>query len=174
MHKKLNQEKSIVLIGFMGAGKTTTGKEIARKFNRQFIDIDEQIEKYFNMPTTEIFKKHGEKVFRHTEKSLITKFCKEKGKVISVGGGAFLQEEVKQICLSESTVIFLNLSYESWKLRLSLLIDSRPILQGKNMDQIKELFQQRQPIYADHHIKINMDDLTVTEAVERIGEILNL
>ncbi|MFL6516899.1 MAG: shikimate kinase, partial [Bacillus sp. (in: firmicutes)] len=67
----LNRNKSIVFIGFMGVGKTTIGKMVANKLNRDFVDIDEQIEKEYNMPVSQIFSEFGEKVFREREKSLI-------------------------------------------------------------------------------------------------------
>lgn len=83
------REQSIVLIGFMGVGKTTIGKAVAKKLYRDFIDIDEEIEKKFNMPPSDIFKEYGESIFRQTEKELIIDSCKQKLKIISVGGGAF-------------------------------------------------------------------------------------
>jgi len=65
------REKSIVFVGFMGVGKTTIGKIVAKKLSRDFIDIDEVIEKEFGMPTTKIFEQFGEKTFREKEKSII-------------------------------------------------------------------------------------------------------
>lgn len=164
---KMNK-KSIVLIGFMGVGKTTIGKELATKLQRGFIDIDEEIEKIYQMKTVDIFKKHGEKEFRRTEKELIKDACTAEGKVISVGGGAFMQTETRNICMENAIVLFLDLSWESWKDRLSILVNSRPILQGKNSNEVKELFLNRQPIYEEHHIKIKLDDLSIQEAVEEI------
>lgn len=162
------REQSIVLIGFMGVGKTTIGKAVAKKLYRDFIDIDEEIEKKYNMPTSEIFKQYGENVFRQTEKEIIVDSCKQKLKIISVGGGAFLQDEVREACLSDCIIFFLDLSWESWKERISLLIDSRPVLQGKNIDQIKELFENRQPIYKEHHSRVVTDDLPVEEVADYI------
>ena len=152
----------------MGAGKTTIGKLVAEKLNRKFIDIDEEIEKEFNMPVPQIFKEFGEKVFRDKEKSLITDLCQQKNLIISVGGGAFLQEEIKTACLASAIVIFLDLSFESWKERISLIIDSRPVLQGKSIEEMKELFYSRQKIYADHHWKILTDNKTLEEIAEKI------
>src|SRR4051812_1123463 len=86
------REKNIVFIGFMGAGKTTIGKLVAKKLYRDFIDIDEKIEKEYNMPIPKIFAEIGEKAFREKEKELIQSQCDYKLKIISVGGGAFLQE----------------------------------------------------------------------------------
>ncbi len=88
------REKSIVFIGFMGVGKTTIGRLVAKKLYRSFIDIDEVIEQEYQMPVPEIFKTIGEKEFREKEKQLIQHYAQQKLKIISVGGGAFMQEEV--------------------------------------------------------------------------------
>ncbi|AXI09973.1 shikimate kinase [Oceanobacillus zhaokaii] len=166
------REKSIVMIGFMGVGKTTIGKAVAKRLYRDFIDIDEEIEKKFNMPTSDIFKQYGEKTFRETEKEIIIQSCKQKLKIISVGGGAFLQEEIRNACLSDCIVFFLDLSWDNWKERISLLIDSRPVLQGKNIEQIEELFNERQPIYSEHHSRVSTDNLVVDEVADYIAEAL--
>lgn len=166
------QGKSIVFIGFMGVGKTSIGKVAAEKLNREFIDIDEEIEKEYQMTTSDIFKKIGEKAFREVEMNMIAHYSNMKSKIISVGGGAFLQAETRKICLSKCTVYFLDLSWEAWQDRISLIIDSRPVLQGKSMEEMKELFYDRQSIYKDHHIKINTDNLSIDKVADAITDSL--
>jgi shikimate kinase len=168
------KDQSIVFIGFMGVGKTTIGKLVAKKLYRDFIDIDEEIEKEYQMPTSEIFKRFGEKAFREREKSLIIELSKRKMKVISLGGGAFLQEEIKQACLANCLVIFLDLSWENWKERLSLIMDSRPVLQGKSMEEIEELYYKRKEIYSVHHSRIETDNHKVEEIADYIVDSLKL
>lgn len=168
------REKSIVFIGFMGAGKTSVGQLVAKKLYRSFIDIDQEIEKEFGMPTSEIFKTVGEKTFREKEKNLIATFSKQKLKIISVGGGAFLQEEIRDICLANCIVFYLDISWKSWKERLNILIDSRPVLQGRSLEEIEELFNQRQNIYAFHNSKFNTDNLEVEEVADYLIESLKL
>ncbi|MGE8204874.1 shikimate kinase [Heyndrickxia sp. NPDC080065] len=167
-------EQNIVFIGFMGVGKTTIGEAVAKQLNRDFIDIDQAIEKEFQMPTTDIFKIHGEKVFREREKTLITEYCMSTGKVISVGGGAFLQEEIRTICMSHCIVIYLHLPWDAWKERLSLIIDSRPVLKGRTLEEMEELFYEREKIYASYHLKVETDQLTVDEITDHITELLKL
>jgi shikimate kinase len=168
------REKSIVFIGFMGVGKTTIGKLVAKKLYRDFIDIDEEIEKEYKMPVSQIFNKIGEKAFREREKSLITSICEKKLKIISVGGGAFLQEEIKKVCLDSCIVFYLDLSWEGWKDRISLIIDSRPVLQGKSIEEIQELFYKRKEIYSDHHSKVETDNQETEEIADYIVESLKL
>lgn len=166
------RNKSIVFIGFMGVGKTTIGKLVAKRLSRAFIDIDEKIEKEYKMPVSQIFIKHGEKTFRNKEKSLIMSSAEQQRKIISVGGGAFLQEEIKKVCLDTCLVIFLELSLEGWKERIPLIINSRPILHGKTIEEMEELFLKRQEIYADHHLKIDTDNKDAKEIAEQIVEEL--
>lgn len=166
--------QSIVFIGFMGVGKTTIGQKVARKLYRDFIDIDQEIEKEFSMPTTEIFKKFGEKAFREKEKSVIENLSQQQLKIISVGGGAFLQEDIRNICLSNCIVFYLDLSWEYWKERIGLLIDSRPVLQSRSLEEIEELFYTRQEIYSYHHSKVNTNDLDVDEVADFIVDSLKV
>lgn len=157
----------------MGAGKTTIGKLLAEKLNREFIDVDEEIEKEYKMPVSTIFEKYGERAFRDREKSIITDdLCKQKGLIISVGGGAFLQEEIRVSCLSSCIVIYLDLSLKGWKNRIGLIIDSRPVLQGKSIEEMEELFYKRQEIYSNHHLKISTDNKDVEEIANQLVDTL--
>lgn len=168
------REKSIVFIGFMGVGKTTIGQLVAKKLYRDFIDIDKEIEKEFGMPTSDIFKEIGEKAFREKEKELISLYSKKRLKVISVGGGAFLQDEIRKICLQNCIVFFLDLSWESWKERLSIIIDSRPVLQGLSIEDVRHLFNERQAIYSDHNSKLQTDNLDEEAVTDYVIESLKL
>lgn len=168
------KEKSIVFIGFMGVGKTTIGKLVAKKLFRSFVDIDDEIEKEYGMPTSEIFKQIGEKAFRQREKDIITELSKKKLLVISVGGGAFLQEDIREACLNNCVVFFLDLSWDYWKDRISLIIDSRPVLQGRSIESILELFNSRQEIYQYHHSKINTDNQAAEKIADYIVDSLKL
>jgi shikimate kinase len=167
-----NRDKSIVFIGFMGVGKTTIGKNVATKLNRNFIDIDEQIEKEYNRPVSQIFSEFGEKVFREREKGLIESLAEQQQIVISVGGGAFLQDEIRKTCLESCIVIFLDLSLEGWKDRIELIIDSRPVLKGKSIQEMEELFYKRQAIYVNHHLKISTDNKDAEIIASQIVEEL--
>lgn len=168
------REKNIIFIGFMGVGKTTIGKLVAEKLYRSFIDIDSEIETEFNMSIPDIFDKYGEKVFREKEKELILKHSNERLKVISIGGGAFLQEEIRDVCLRTSIVFLLDMSWESWEKRIDKLIDSRPILQNLSREGMRELFYKRQNIYAQHHLKYNTDHQSSEEVSDKIIESLEL
>ena len=172
MKNYLNQNKSIALIGFMGVGKTTLGKTLAKNLDYKPIDIDKEIVRKFNMPITDIFAQYGEDTFRETEKTMTIHWAKEKQNVLSLGGGAFLQNEIKQACLNHCIVIYLEMSWEYWKKRLGQLIDTRPLLQGKDINDIRNLFEQRIKQYQDFHLKVDIDGLSIEEGTKKLTKIL--
>lgn len=159
--------KSVVFIGFMGVGKTSIGQLVAQRLDRTFIDIDAEIENEYQMPVTEIFKKMGEKSFREKEKNMIKSYAKQKWMVLSLGGGAFIQEEIRETCIANCIVVHLDISWEAWKERLSLLVGSRPVLQGKTLEEMESLFDERQKFYKGHS-KIITDGLTEEAIADQI------
>jgi shikimate kinase len=166
-------QKSIVFTGFMGAGKTTIGKMIATALGRDFIDTDEEIETKYKLPASDIFKLFGEQTFREEEKKLVTSLCKEEMHVISLGGGAFLQEDLREVCMKNCIVIYLDITWEQWKERIPLILDTRPVLQGKSETEMKELFYKRKSIYSQHHFKINTGNQNPEGIAKSILEYLN-
>ncbi|MEK4147782.1 shikimate kinase [Robertmurraya sp. FSL W8-0741] len=168
------REKCIIFIGFMGVGKTTIGSEVAKKLYRDFYDVDVEIEKEYGMSVKEIFKTFGEEEFRKKEKEMIFKLCEQRLNIISLGGGAFLQSEIKERCLKDGIVFFLDLSWDSWKDRISLLIDSRPVLQGRTLEEIEDLFHSRQKIYSLHHSRVETDALEIEEIANYIVDSIKL
>lgn len=157
----------------MGVGKTTIGKLVAKKLYRTFVDIDEEIEKIHGMKTVEIFNEFGEKYFREFEKKTITDIVTQhKLQVISLGGGAFLNEEIRRLCLANCMVFNIDLSWDSWKERIDILIDSRPVLQNKSLDEIEKLFKERQDAYSYHNSKIQSDNLEPEKVADYIAEAI--
>lgn len=168
------REKSLVFIGFMGVGKTTVAQLVAKKLYRDFVDIDQEIEKEFGMPTTEIFSQIGEKKFREKERDYVLHYCKQPLKVISLGGGAFMQEEIRNACLEHSIVFYLDISWDSWKDRLHMLVDSRPVLQNRSIDDIEELFNARKSTYEEHNSKLKTDEFNKEEVATYIIDSVKL
>lgn len=171
---QVSLNRSLVFIGFMGVGKTTVGELVAEKLGVPFKDSDEEIVKAFDdKPIPEIFHTYGEPAFREKEKETITELIHAEKQVLSLGGGAFIQEEIRQKCLEEAIVIFLDMSFDAWKRRFPELIHTRPLLQTKSLVEIETLFAKRRSLYQDHHIRIMTDDITVEETAEQIFQELN-
>ncbi|MEC1736146.1 shikimate kinase [Bacillus mojavensis] len=169
------RERNIVLIGFMGVGKTTIGQLVAKKLYRDFIDIDQEIEKDLNMSIPEMFEKKGEDFFRKTEKEYILNLCHHtRFKIVSLGGGSFKQEEIRKCCLEHCLVLHLDLSWENWKQRANLLIESRPVLHNRSMDEMEQLFNERKVIYDKHNLKVETDNLAPEEIADYIVETLKI
>jgi len=85
-----------------------------------------------------------------------------------------MQEEIRKACLANCFVIYLDLSFENWKKRMNLIIDSRPVLQNKTIDEMEELFYKRQSAYSHHHLKVNTDHLNEEEAADYITDSLKI
>ncbi|MFM8423008.1 MAG: shikimate kinase, partial [Candidatus Fonsibacter sp.] len=101
--------KSLVLVGMMGTGKSTIGKEVAKKLKIEFIDTDILIENETNQTIAEIFKKNGEKYFRDLEEKIFLRIKNDKEKIISSGGGAFINESIRKKILKEYLSVWLNM-----------------------------------------------------------------
>lgn len=159
----------LFLVGFMGVGKTTIGERLAERMQREFKDSDAIIEQQFEMTAADIFRIHGEAHFRESEKQVIRELSmSEKPFVISLGGGAFIQEEVRETCLASGIVVFLELSWEAWVERLDLLIDTRPLLQKRSLEEVKALYISRKPYYEQSHLIVQTDGKTPDESVDEL------
>ena len=137
------ETKSIFLCGFMGAGKSTIGRELARKLGWRFLDTDSMIEEEHG-PIPQIFSEKGEACFRRMEAELARKLCTEQYAVISTGGGFVLSDTVQDI-LKDAVVVYLDTDFEICYERIS---DSdRPLVRSRNKDQLYELYKTRDSIY---------------------------
>ncbi|AXF56439.1 shikimate kinase [Salicibibacter kimchii] len=164
-------DETILLTGFMGSGKTMIGEALAKKLNKPFADIDKIIEEKEGMPIKDIFKKEGEAAFRAKEKAEITNYLTEASAgnaVVSVGGGSFLQKEIRNICMKNATVVFLHISWSAWLERLDMLVETRPVLHGRTISEIRTLYDDRQAIYDQHHYRVTVDGLDPEEASDKI------
>jgi len=165
--------KTIVLIGMMGSGKTSVGKELAKKLNLSFIDIDHEIERKYDKTVFEIFKKKGEPFFRKIEENISCKLINGKPSVIALGGGAYLNKKIRKRIKLHGISIWVNASLENIYLRINNSKNKRPLLDYKNLKKtIKEIYDERKPIYkmADYMIKSNSN--SKSETVNKIIKIL--
>ncbi|EAX47861.1 Shikimate kinase [Thermosinus carboxydivorans Nor1] len=165
--------KNIVLIGFMGTGKTCTGRLLAQRLRRVFVDIDKKIELEQGMTISEIFHTYGEAYFRQRERATIAKVARYTNTVIATGGGAVLNPD-NIICLKQQgVVIWLTASPDVIFERTSRRRGSRPLLDRPNpRDAIAELLAERRRLYqaaADFTI-----DTTAKKPWQVVDEIIDV
>ena len=164
-------QNNIVLIGFMGSGKSTVGKAVADRLNLPFYDLDLYIEKKQNMKITEIFEKFGEEHFRRLETAAAAELSAKEKVVISCGGGTVLRKENADILKKNGRVFYLKIDAKTVIERLKDDC-SRPLLQRDDKEAaINELLNKRSPIYeAVCDYKIDADS-GVDSVVDRIIEL---
>lgn len=165
--------KNIVLTGFMGAGKTEVGRELANILRWEIIDVDDEIVKSQKMTINEIFSKFGEPAFRDIETEMIRKVSQNKNVIISTGGGAVLRQENMDILRENGVVIYLTATPETILKRTSSNSE-RPLLQVEDpLKRIKELLEFRRLFYEKADIMIDTEGKTpfhiAEEILERIG-----
>ena len=167
--------KNIVLIGFMGTGKTTNGRRIAKKLDREFIDTDCYIESENKIKIDELFKRYGEKYFRLLENKAILNISNTTDKVISTGGGTILVSENVNLLKKNGIVFFLDSSVETICNHLKNSYRKRPLLNKRNWEKdVFNLLNERHNIYlntADYVIKV--DGKKHFQIVDEIIDIYN-
>jgi len=148
------QEKSIVLVGLMGAGKSTVGRRLAKRIGLPFADADEEIEAAAGLTIAEIFERHGEAHFRNGERRVLARLIAGPPRVIATGGGAFMDDETRALILARCIAIWLDAEVERLAERVSRR-DHRPLLRGKEpLAVLRALAAARNPIYAEAHLAI--------------------
>lgn len=164
---------NIILIGFMGSGKTTVGQALAKQLNFNFIDTDEFIESRKGTLIKDIFSQHGEAHFRQLEKQAIEQLNRVEDCVISVGGGAVMYHNNLDTLKRIGTTIFLDTPLQ--KILVNLKSKFRPLV-GNNIDEskMKELLNYRYPTYKQADIIINTDTFSVAQTVNEICSRLDL
>lgn len=162
--------KNIVLTGFMGAGKTTIGKALAKMLHMKLVDVDEEIEISRKMTINDIFKIYGEPYFRDIETAMIKKLSRNKNSIISTGGGAVLRDENME-ALKENGIVFCLAANAETILERTGTNQDRPLLKVENpKKKIEELLAYRRPFYEKAGIMIETDGKTPLQIAEEIME----
>ena len=152
----------------MGVGKSTLGKIVAKKLNLKFVDTDTNIEKKFSMKISEIFKNEGEDFFRQEEEKEVLECLKKNKMVIALGGGAFMNKNIRSLILKNSLSFWLDLNLKTINQRVKWN-KKRPLLYEENTEKIiKKLYSERKNIYKLATYKINCDRLTRGDIVKKI------
>jgi len=143
-----------VLVGLMGVGKSTVGRRLAGRLGLPFADADTEIERAAGLSIAEIFDRYGEAYFRDGERRVIARLIDGKPKVIATGGGAFINDETRELILSRAIAVWLDADLDTLVERVGRR-NHRPLLRNRNPREVlSELAERRNPVYAQAPIHI--------------------
>ena len=166
----MNLNKNIVLIGMMGSGKSTIGYLLSKSTNLKHVDIDKLIEKETGLKIYDIFEKKGEEYFRNLEEKITLKLLKNKKNIISLGGGGFINKNIRKEVLNNNISFWLK-----WKsstiIQRILKSKKRPLTKNATENDLKKLINDRLKIYSEANFKINCENLTKYMVTKQIIEI---
>lgn len=164
--------KNIVLIGFMGCGKSLTSNKLAEILNRKVISTDKLVEQKEGQSIAEIFKKSGEGYFRKVEKEIIKKISGQDGMIIDCGGGVVMDAENMVNLKENGLVIYLSASPESIYNNVKRR-SHRPLLDVADPQlKITELLEERKPYYEKADVTVNADHRTINQIAEDVLKVL--
>ncbi len=166
----MNLKKNLVFLGMMGSGKSSIGYLVSKKLNLKFVDIDSKIEEEAGMKILNIFSEKGEKFFRNLEEKVTLKILKTNNTVISLGGGAFINDKIRKEILTNHNSFWLNWDLEILLKRIKNS-KKRPLVLNSSDQEIKNLIKKRAIIYSKAKFKINCNKLTKSEIVKKIKRI---
>jgi shikimate kinase len=166
-------QRSIVLVGLMGCGKSAIGRRLAAKLALPFVDADEEIEKAAGKSIEDIFADHGEPYFREGERKVLSRLLRSGPQVLATGGGAFMNEETRAAVAEHGVSVWL-------RAELPLLVrrvgkrGNRPLLKGGDPEAVlQSLITTRYPVYAQADLTVESRDVPheviVAEIAERLG-----
>jgi len=160
---------NIVLVGHMGSGKTSIGRNLSKKIDYKFIDTDQEIEDKSKMTIVEFFTKNGEKDFRKFEEIITTKILKEnKRSVIALGGGSFENDKTRSLILKNNFSIWLKCNLKTLSYRCNNL-NTRPLLKGKNIrNEISKLDKIRKKNYMKSNLTVDVSRKTKSIIIQEI------
>ena len=162
------KKQNIFLTGFMGAGKSTVGRQLAKLLNCSFIDLDAKIEDREQCSISNIFITHGEQYFRDCETAILKEIFPQEKTVYATGGGIVLREENRILMKTCGTIIFLKAEWDILEKRLKKSMDRPLVNHADKISDIKMLWADRQPYYRDADIIVETNGLAPLEVAHEI------
>ena len=166
----MESKENIVFLGMMGSGKTSIGSIVSKKLNTDFIDVDKEIEKDLGMTISKIFENKGEKYFREIEEATTLKIFKKSKIVISLGGGAFLNNKIKKEILENHISFWLNWDIKTLINRI-IKNQKRPIAFNASKNELVEIIKKRSIVYSKAMYKVNCENLSKNQIVKDVLRI---
>ncbi|MGC6535008.1 MAG: shikimate kinase [Parvibaculales bacterium] len=162
-------DRPIVLLGMMGAGKSSLGIRLADALGLSFADADNEIEKAAQMSIADIFESHGETAFRDGERRVINRLLDEAPHILALGGGAFVNDETRALVKDKAVSIWLDVALDELVERVGRKPGKRPLLVGQDVRaKLTELMNTRGPLYAEADLKVDVGGGTHEQAIERL------
>jgi len=160
--------KNLILTGMMGAGKTTIGKAISKQLSIQFIDIDKVIENKLGLTIQEIFEKKGEAFFRKFEEKITLQEVKKKNRIISLGGGSFMNKNIRDHVVLYAKSFWLHVDINQLEKRI-VNSKKRPLLISKNIRlELERIYKERKSTYSLAEYEINCNNLSIKLITKKI------
>ena len=161
-------KKNLTLTGMMGVGKSTIGKTLSKELSMQFVDIDKIIEEKLELTIQEIFEKKGEPFFREIEEKVTLEEIKKKNRIISLGGGAFMNTKIRDCVILNTKSFWLYLDVNLLEKRF-VESKKRPLLNNKNIRiDLEKIYKERKTTYSLANHKINCNNLTTNLITKKI------
>ena len=161
-------DRSIVLVGLMGSGKSAIGRRLAARIGMKFVDADAEIEAAAGLPINDIFEVHGEEAFRDGERRVIARLLSEPPHVLATGGGAFMDGETRKSIKARAFSVWLRADFDVLLRRVSRR-DNRPLLKVENKEEVlRQLIEERYPIYEEADIIVQSEDGPHEETVNEV------
>ena len=166
-------DRPIVLVGLMGAGKSTVGRRLAKRLGLQFVDSDSEIEDAAGLSAAEVYEKFGEKDFRDGERRLVARLMDGSVRVIATGGGAYIDPRTRELLNQRAITVWLDAPIDILTERTGRR-DTRPLLRnGDREGTLARLSEERGPAYSEAHIHIKSGNGAHRDVVESIVEALD-
>ena len=159
--------KNIVFLGMMGSGKSSIGLLLSKKMQRKFVDVDIHIEKELGMKIPAIFEKKGEKFFRDFEEKITLKILKKSNRIIAIGGGAFLNKNIRKEILANHISFWLQWNSQTLIERIANN-PKRPIAFNATKSELFDMIKKRSNFYSKAMYKIDCNNLTKNKIVKKI------
>jgi shikimate kinase len=169
----IHLDRPIVLVGLMGAGKSTVGRRLARRLGLPFVDSDEAIEDAAGFSAGELFERYGDKDFRDGERRVVARLVDEGDiRVIATGGGAYVDPVTRELLNARAITVWLDAPVDILVERTGRR-NTRPLLrQGSRASTLKRLAAERGPAYAEAHIRIRSGEGAHRDVVDSIVQAL--
>jgi shikimate kinase len=166
-------DRPIVLVGLMGAGKSTVGRRLARRLGLPFVDSDAEIEDAAGLSAAEVYEKFGEKDFRDGERRLVARLMDGAVRVIATGGGAYVDPRTRQLLNQRAITIWLDAPVDILTERTGRR-DTRPLLRnGDRKGTLERLAEERGPAYSEAHIRVTSGKGAHRDVVDSILQALD-